>query len=145
MDSESKAVSLQDQTQICIINKVLDKSLDQFAYDSCFLVNAICEETSTNKSNAWKGKIIENSHGSKDKTSQEIVLMSNSDIILGVQWLTTLGPVLIDYSNLKKPFTWERQRVLLQGIRDDNIVGIFSSHLQEVQTKILFPLSAICN
>lgn len=72
MDSETQAVSLQDQTQICIITKVLDKSLDQFAYDSCFLVNAICEETTTNKSNAWKEKMIENSHGSKDKQARKL-------------------------------------------------------------------------
>lgn len=54
MDSETEAIPLRDQTQICINNAILDYFLDQYTFDSYLLVNAICEEISTDKSNDLK-------------------------------------------------------------------------------------------
>ena len=41
--------------------------------------------------------------------------ISGAELVLGVQWLKTLGPVLTDYNQLTMSFTFEGERVLLTG------------------------------
>lgn len=68
MDSESEIVSLRDQPQIFIINKVLENYCTNRRLN--LLVNGICKKTSTNKTKDLKGKkMTKYNHVSKDKAS----------------------------------------------------------------------------
>jgi hypothetical protein len=60
--------------------------------------------------------------------------MGNCDIVLGVDWLRTLGPILMDFKELTMQFNQEGQKYNFQGI----ILGspeIISSHRMEKMLK----------
>jgi len=44
-----------------------------------------------------------------------VVKLNNCDMVLGVQWLITLGNILSNYNDLWMSFVWQGQDVLLQG------------------------------
>ena len=59
-----------------------------------------------------------------------VIDMGNCDIVLGVEWLRTLGPILMDFKELTMQFHQEGQQYKFQGIT----VGspeIISSHCME--------------
>lgn len=67
-----------------------------------------------------------------------ILPISGAEIVLGIQWLRTLGPIIKDYDSLTVDFTWQDNN-LLQGIRDPTIMEISSSQLKRIQaTKSIF-------
>jgi hypothetical protein len=60
--------------------------------------------------------------------------MGGCDIVLGAEWLRTLGPILMDFKELTMQFDQEGQQYKFQGI----IVGspeIISSHRMEKMLK----------
>jgi hypothetical protein len=44
-----------------------------------------------------------------------VVELNNCDMVLGVQWLATLGNILSNYNDLWMSFIWQGQDILLQG------------------------------
>jgi len=44
-----------------------------------------------------------------------VVELNNCDMVLGVQWLTTLGNILSNYNELWMSFVWQGQDILLRG------------------------------
>ncbi|PKA54738.1 hypothetical protein AXF42_Ash000573 [Apostasia shenzhenica] len=46
-----------------------------------------------------------------------IILLGSYDIILGVQWLTTLGPILWNFQQLVMEFQYQGHKILLRGSR----------------------------
>ncbi|XP_061349872.1 uncharacterized protein LOC133295092 [Gastrolobium bilobum] len=45
-----------------------------------------------------------------------VIDLKGANIVLGVQWLATLGPILTDYAAFTMSFTYNNSQVLLQGI-----------------------------
>jgi len=45
-----------------------------------------------------------------------ILLLAGCDMVLGIQWLQTLGPILWDFAELKIQFSFQSQKYVLQGI-----------------------------
>ena len=41
--------------------------------------------------------------------------LGNSDLILGIQWLETLGPVTTNWKTQMMQFTWQGQKIILIG------------------------------
>jgi hypothetical protein len=64
------------------------------------------------------------------KSHMFAISMGGCDIVLGVEWLRTLGPILMDFKELTMPFQQEGQKYRFQGLT----VGspeIISSHRME--------------
>ena len=53
-----------------------------------------------------------------------VLPISSANIVLGVQWLKSLGSVLIDYNMLVMKFFYEGNLVTLQGDRDTSISSL---------------------
>ncbi|XP_061356120.1 uncharacterized protein LOC133300572, partial [Gastrolobium bilobum] len=64
-----------------------------------------------------------------------VLELQGADIVLGVQWLATLGPILTDYHNMTIGFTHQGKHVSLHG--DQRIAAslITSSQLQKLLTQ----------
>ena len=45
-----------------------------------------------------------------------ILPLAGCDIVLGIQWLRTLGPILWDFLNLTMEFVYEERTCLLEGL-----------------------------
>jgi hypothetical protein len=56
--------------------------------------------------------------------------MGGCDIVLGVEWLHTLGPILMDFKDLTMQFQQEGQQYKFQGITTGS-PEIISSHRME--------------
>jgi hypothetical protein len=56
--------------------------------------------------------------------------MGGCDIMLGVEWLCTLGPIIMDFKELTMQFQWEGKRYQFQGITVVSL-EIVSSHRME--------------
>jgi hypothetical protein len=56
--------------------------------------------------------------------------MGGCDIVLGVEWLCTLGPITMDFKDLTMQFQQEGQQYKFQGITTDS-PEIISSHRME--------------
>jgi hypothetical protein len=50
------------------------------------------------------------------QTNLFILLVAGCDMVLGIQWLQTLGPILWDFAELKIQFSFQSQKYVLQGI-----------------------------
>ena len=44
-----------------------------------------------------------------------ILPIQGTDVVLGVQWLQLLGPILLDYQKLTMEFSWQGEKIHLQG------------------------------
>ncbi|XP_061359504.1 uncharacterized protein LOC133303598 [Gastrolobium bilobum] len=58
--------------------------------------------------------------------------LKGADIVLGIQWLSTLGPILTDYSQLSMNFDHNGNNIQLQGHRPDNPILISSAKLNKL-------------
>jgi hypothetical protein len=56
--------------------------------------------------------------------------MGGCDIVIGVEWLRTLGPILMYFKELTMPFQQEGQRYQFQGLTTGSL-DIISSHRME--------------
>jgi len=54
-------------------------------------------------------------------TDLNIVPLGSCDMVLGVQWLSTLGPILWDFEALTVEFTVGGEKQVLQGIQKDEV------------------------
>ncbi|KAK0586119.1 hypothetical protein LWI29_001364 [Acer saccharum] len=59
-----------------------------------------------------------------------ILPLGGCDMVLGAQWLRTVGPILWDFGNLKMEFTRDDKRFLLNGNRKESL-KVVSSHAIE--------------
>ncbi|KAL8147534.1 hypothetical protein AgCh_005021 [Apium graveolens] len=58
--------------------------------------------------------------------------LNGSDIVLGVQLFSHLGPVLWDFSKLKMQFTYKGEKVRLRGMTGRKLKGIKSRKLDKL-------------
>lgn len=55
--------------------------------------------------------------GSWFSPSYCVLSLAGCDVVLGVQWLETLGPIMWYFSNLHMAFQWEGSHVSLMGLK----------------------------
>ncbi|KAJ4795897.1 polyprotein [Rhynchospora pubera] len=60
--------------------------------------------------------------------------LEGSDVVLGVQWLETLGPILTDWSKLHMEFNYKGHQIHLQGESKPNAKAISSAGLNKLIT-----------
>lgn len=58
--------------------------------------------------------------------------LSGSDLVLGIQWFSSLGPVLWDFVNLTMQFTYKGNKVRLRGAKGKKLKGIQSDKLDKL-------------
>jgi hypothetical protein len=61
--------------------------------------------------------------------------MGGCDIVLGVKWLHTLGPILMDFKDLTMQFQQEGQQYKFQGITTGSPEIISSHHMENLLKK----------
>ena len=61
-----------------------------------------------------------------------VLPICGADVVLGVQWLKSLGPVLTDYTTLTMKFIYAGKLIELAGERDQNIEQISHSQLRHL-------------
>jgi hypothetical protein len=73
--------------------------------------------------------------------------MGGCDIVLGVEWLRTLGPILMDFKELTMQFNQEDQQYKFQGITIGSLEIISSRRMEKLlkkgQSSIIAQLHAI--
>lgn len=50
-----------------------------------------------------------------------LIPLGNCDVVLGVQWLSLLGPITWDFLQLEMQFRYHNKRVVLHGIKDTGV------------------------
>jgi hypothetical protein len=61
--------------------------------------------------------------------------MGGCDIVLGVEWLHTLGPITMDFKDLTMQFQQEGQQYKFQGITTGSLEIISSHHMEKLLKK----------
>ena len=51
-----------------------------------------------------------------------VIPLKGCDMVLGVQWLITLGPILWNFKKLTMQFTWEHQHVIWRGQVNGHVI-----------------------
>jgi len=57
-----------------------------------------------------------NLHGEVYKADMIVVPLGSCEMILGVQWLTILGPILWDFEKLIMEFTFNGKKQVIKGV-----------------------------
>jgi hypothetical protein len=50
-----------------------------------------------------------------------VLTLGGCDLVLGIQWLRTLGPIIWDFLKLTMLFSWKGEQILLQGLTPTEI------------------------
>lgn len=97
-----------------------------------YRVNAAFENqlTSAHKCSKFSWKV----QGYTFTTEVRTIPLDCCDLILGVQWLVTLGPILWDFSNLRMEFQFEGLKHILRGVAINNFKLIKGRSLNKIMT-----------
>lgn len=60
-----------------------------------------------------------------------VIPLGCHDVVLGVQWLSTLGPITWDFLKLEMMFKWKKNKVLLHGIKPGSIQEVKSKRIAQ--------------
>ncbi|EOA22243.1 hypothetical protein CARUB_v10002829mg, partial [Capsella rubella] len=69
--------------------------------------------------------------------------LQGCDMVLGVQWLKTLGTIAWEFKKLEMGFMWQNKRVILYGIKNGSFRDVKAhklNHLNDEQLQV----SMIC-
>lgn len=61
-----------------------------------------------------------------------LLSLSGSDLVLGIQWFSSLGPVLRGFVNLTMQFTYMGNKVKLRGAKGKKLKDIHSAKLDKL-------------
>jgi hypothetical protein len=61
--------------------------------------------------------------------------MGGCDVVLGAEWIRTLGPILMDFKELTMKFDQEGQQYKFQGITAGSLEIISSHHMEKMLKK----------
>jgi hypothetical protein len=82
--------------------------------------------------------------GDQFVTWDYIIQLGGCDMVLGIQWLKSLGPILWDFSALKMEFQKEGKRVLICGMRVEksevDCSPIFLQELRRVEESLILQI-----
>lgn len=67
------------------------------------------------------------------QTEVMLIPLQGCDVVLGVQWLATLGPITWEFKKLEMGFMWKNQKVWLQGIRKGSVRDVKAQKLNKLQ------------
>ena len=62
-----------------------------------------------------------------------VIPLGGHDIVLGVEWLSTLGPVTWDFKELEMSFKWLNKRVMLHGIKAGLVREVKAKRLESMK------------
>jgi len=68
-------------------------------------------------------------------TDVMLVTLGNYDMVLGIQWLASLGPILWDFEKLRMEFKKDGRRVVLRGTQKTDMEWLGSKKLQQTMHK----------
>ena len=68
-------------------------------------------------------------------TDVMLVTLGNYDMVLGIQWLASLGPILWDFEKLRMEFKKDGRRVVLRGTQKTDMKWLDSNKLQHTMHK----------
>lgn len=85
--------------------------------------NSMCEEF------CWKV------HGHQFSIDAYILPLNTYDLILGIQWLLTLGDILWNFKELKMTIIVKRQPFILKGLEEPRVTAVSNLQLQKIQQK----------
>ena len=72
--------------------------------------------------------------GGRFTTQAYILQLGGCDMVLGIQWLSSLGPIMWDFSSLKMEFNQGEKRILIQGMGlESSEVDCSPSFVQELK------------
>lgn len=63
-----------------------------------------------------------------------VLPITRTDVVLGIQWLKSLGSIATACANLSMQFKWLGSSITLQGIHQNSISKISSKQLKRLQT-----------
>ncbi|CAA7019723.1 unnamed protein product [Microthlaspi erraticum] len=72
-------------------------------------------------------------HGTTFESDVMVIPLGGCDMVLGVQWLHTLGPITFDFKKLEMSFKWEARKILLHGIKQDSVRHVKAAKLNKLQ------------
>lgn len=61
-----------------------------------------------------------------------IIPQGGCDIVLGIQWLETLGPITWNFKKLEMRFMWRNHEVVLHGIKQEFVKEINANKLNKI-------------
>jgi hypothetical protein len=70
-----------------------------------------------------------------------VIDMGGCDIVLGADWLRTLGPILMNFKDLTMQFDQEGHQYKFQGITTSSPEIISSHHMEKLLKKVILVLS----
>lgn len=67
------------------------------------------------------------------ETDIMLIPLQGCDMVLGIQWLASLGPISWEFKKLEMGFLWKNQKVLLNGIKTGSVRDIKAQKLNKLQ------------
>lgn len=72
--------------------------------------------------------------GSKFAADVMLLPLSGSDLVLGIQWFASFGPILWEFKNLAMEFQYKGRKVKLRGASGKKLKGLQSAKLDKLMT-----------
>lgn len=72
-----------------------------------------------------------------------VIPLNGCDVVLGVQWLQTLGPITWDFQKLTMRFEVDQRRVVLHGIHKEFVRAVKAAKLNKIREETM-QLSMLC-
>ncbi|KAH9692146.1 hypothetical protein KPL70_016314 [Citrus sinensis] len=76
-------------------------------------------------------KLVWSMQGREFRADTRLIPLGGCDMVLGIQWLSQLGPILWDFKNLWMEFKWEGRRMVLRGSTAGPLKLVSAVHMQK--------------
>ncbi|KAH9699109.1 hypothetical protein KPL71_024219 [Citrus sinensis] len=76
-------------------------------------------------------QLVWSMQGREFRADMRLIPLGGCDMVLGIQWLSQLGPILWDFKNLWMEFKWEGRRMVLRGSTAGPLKLVSAIHMQK--------------